>query len=158
MQWLAVHAEEERDGVAALLQPHALGRPDVEENGLQCATFAGAVLQRGLGRGREDCFGGQGVGVERLAEHQQRLAMHVRGRGAFGHLYVGGKRHVAGDLLPYEVKVVLVRPKVIAGRADGIYAGCGIERCRSGRRHGAYIGLALKDAQRTAGGLRGSDS
>ena len=112
VQRLAVRAQEKRDGVAALFQPHPLRCADVEGDVLRGVALVAPVLQRCFTGPMNRCVGVHSIGVERLPEHQQRLAMRARSWAGVGQLHIGGKRNVARDLLPHEVESIHVDPQI----------------------------------------------
>ena len=154
VQRLAVRAQEKRDRVAALFKPQPLGRADVEGNVLRGVALVAPVLQRRLSGAVNRCVRVERVCIERLPEHQQRLAMRARSRTGLSQLHVGRQRHVAGNFLPDEMECVDVDPEICAGRAKGIDARCGIESRGTRRHDAADVGLALEDAERSGGRLR----
>ncbi len=114
VQRLAVRAQEQRDRVAALFKPQPLRRADVEGNVLRRVSLVPPVLQCRLAVAVDRRIGIHRIRIERLPEHQQRLAMRARSWASVSQLHVGGQRHVARNLLPHKVERVDVDPKVRA--------------------------------------------
>ena len=154
VQRLAVRAQEKRDGVAAFFKAQALGRADVESDVLRGVALVAPVLQRRFAVSVNCRVRIERVRIERLPEHEQRLAMRARSRTGLSQLHVGRQRHVAGNFLPDEMECVDVDPEICAGRAKGIDARCGIESRGTRRHDAADVGLALEDAERSGGRLR----
>src|SRR6266550_547711 len=104
MKRLAAHAEEHGYRIPTLLQAQSLWRRDVQFDVLSCGAFCKAVLKRGQSRTVLRRIGVDAVGVETLAKHQQRLAMWIGVAGLNREIDIGGKRYIAGDLLPHKVE------------------------------------------------------
>ena len=85
-----------------------------------------------------------GVVLKRLPDNQHNFAVVVAVFAEEGS--VGGKGEIAGHLLPEKMKLVARVPDVVAGRADGVGAGFGVEYAGAGHHGRAHVGLAVEDA------------
>ncbi len=150
VQRLAMEARQQRDRVAALLQPHRLRRAEIDLDVLRIGALLAPVLQRRRAVAMRRDIDVDAVRIERLAEHQKRLAMRDRvmaiGDRRPGH--VGLQRHVAADLLPEKMEVVLAVPEVRAGGSQRIDAARRIEPAGARRVHAPDIGLRVEQPER----------
>ena len=132
-----------------------LGRIDVEFGALRVDAFGAAVLEGGESGTVLRDVGIGAIGIEGLADHQDGFAMRAVVAGLLGKIDVGGEGKIAGEFLPDEVEAIGSGPEIDARGGDGVGACGGRVSERAGRDNAAHIGLALKDAERTGGGLRG---
>ena len=90
-----------------------------------------------------------------MADHQHRLAMRVA--AGLGESDVGGQRNVARYLLPCKVKVVAGEPDVFSAAGQRVGPVRGVKLRTPGVKHGADVGVILKEAERRCA-LRGGDA
>ena len=101
-------------------------------------------MQRGESAAVDGYVGRARVAVERLADHENGLAMGISA-GAEDR-DVGGESNISRDLGPHKVKVIGAEPHVFAAAADRIGSAGGVEFRGAGVEHGAYVLMALKDS------------
>ena len=110
-------------------------------------TLLVAKLQRSKAAGVESHVGVDGIGVERLAQHQGSFLVLVAGLGQEAD--VGRQRHVSGDLFPNELECVGGGPHVLSAAGDCVSLVRGIVINRSGVKNGADVAVAFEKAGRT---------
>jgi hypothetical protein len=91
------------------------------------------------------------VAVKGLADHEHGLAMGIAARAKEGD--VRRERHVAGDLLPREMKVVDAEPHVLAAAAESVGVGGDVIHGGAGMEHGPHVLVVSEDSVRQGLGL-----
>ena len=95
--------------------------------------------------------GVDGVRIERLANHQDGFAVGI---APFAdEVDVGAERHVAGHLLPDEVKVVDAEPEIRAAAGDGVDAVGWVIAAAAWMKRGAQVSLSLELSEVLIAGL-----
>ena len=138
----------EIEKVAALFEAHALrgkiGGLDVFGH----RAFFFAILQRGEAVAVQRGVDVDGVGVERLANHQHAFAMRVAAEAVERN--VGGDADVARHFFPGELELVAGHPHVVAAAGDGVGFRVGVVFGRAGVEDFADVGVVFEHADGAA--------